>query len=221
MHTVTNHLSRRPIISIDVESNGLYGQPFCVGAIELDWGGRILRQFLARCPLDEVEDGWMMENIWPKLKDVEETHESLELMERAFIEWFSMVITSRHKRNSKVKPIVLVDVGFPVDTRFLYAAFHRMSRDSRRSYGDAVKLSPYPLLDLGSILAGIGRDPDEDRRVLASWLREGAPPGEIRNGKLHHPIWDAETSALCLIKAIRMMEEGKTRVYGVGQEDRV
>lgn len=200
------HLSRRNIISVDVESNGLYGQPFCVGAVEMDWGGRVLKEFLGRCPLDEVEDEWVLKHVIPKLNDVEQTHDSLEAMEGDFVTW---LIT---KMADSPNVIVLVDAGFPVDYRFLYTAIQGASSKSGKKW-IRERYSPYPLLDLASVLAGAGLDPDESRLNLAVKLRTGLPPGELHNERLHHPVWDAETSALALVSVIRMMEDRNGAVH--------
>jgi hypothetical protein len=195
------HLSRRNIISIDVESNGLYGQPFCVGAVEMDWGGRVINQFFARCPLDEVEDDWVLEHVLPTLQSIANSHESLEEVQADFTTWLA---NSMARSNN---PIVLVDAGFPVDCNFLYEAIKSESKKSGRQW-IGKRYSPYPLLDLASVLAGAGFDPDADRAELAEPI---AGPG-LRDWK-HHPKWDAELSALCLIVAIRKMEERSVDVH--------
>jgi hypothetical protein len=196
------HLSRRNIISIDVESNGLYGQPFCVGAVEMDWGGRVISEFLAKCPLDQVEDEWVLEHVIPALEGTKETHKSWVEMQLAFVLW----MVEAMKRNTN--PIVLVDVGFPVDCKFLYdAIYYAAGRNGTMDSWIREKYSPYPLLDLASILAGAGLDPDTSRLDLAMGLRSGPPSMPLLNEKAHHPVWDAETSALCLVQVIRMLEE--------------
>jgi hypothetical protein len=199
------YLSRRNIISIDVESNGLYGQPFCVGAVEMDWGGRVIGQFLARCPLDQVEEDWVLENVIPALEGIDQTHESLGSLQRDFVTW--LVTTTARIGN----PIILVDVGFPVDCHFLYSALK--SESMERDFGDGHKwarqrYSPYPLLDLASVLAGAGFDPDQNRLELARSIA-----GKEWGGAKHNPVCDAETSALCLIKAIRKMEDANGSLH--------
>lgn len=190
------HLSRRGIISIDVESNGLYGQPFCVGAIEMDWGGRVIGKYIDRCPIDEVEDDWVKENVLPQITDIEENQPSLEALEISFRGWLARAVESHWRKGAK--PIILVDIGFPVDQSFLYGVF----KSIRHKDPDIVKeLSPYPLYDLGSILAGAGLDPDVSR---GDFSRELRPSGRMGT---HHPLTDAELSALCLVLTIRILEE--------------
>lgn len=189
------HLSRRNIISIDVESNGLYGQPFCVGAIEMDWGGRVIGEYAGRCPIDEVEDDWVKENVLPQITDIEEKNQSLEDLGGLFRGWLARAVESSWRKG--VKPIILVDVGFPADQSFLYGVFRSIRH---KSPGIVKELSPYPLYDLASILAGAGLDPDLNR---ADFSRELKPSRMAA----HHPLNDAELSALCLILTIRILEE--------------
>jgi hypothetical protein len=195
------HLSRRNIISIDVESNGLYGQPFCVGAVEMDWGGRVISQFLARCPLDQVEEEWVLENVIPALEGIERTHDSLESLQKDFVTW--LVTTAARLKN----PIFLVDVGFPVDCNFIYSALKSQSMEPGKKWVRE-RYSPYILLDLASVLAGAGFDPDENRLEMARSLA-----GDEWGGAKHNPVCDAETSGLCLIKAIRKMEEANGNLH--------
>jgi len=139
------YLSKRNIISIDVESNGLYGQPFCVGAVEMDWGGRVINEFLARCPLDQVEDEWVLEHVIPALEEVAETHGSLLKMQADFVSWLCKMMGKNESA------IVLVDTGFPVDCKFLYDAIYYASRrNGTMDMHIEEVFSPYPLLDLAS-----------------------------------------------------------------------
>ena len=197
------HLSRRNIISIDVESNGLYGQPFCVGAIEMDWGGRVIAEYIGRCPIDEVEDDWVKENVLPKICDIKEKHSNLAALEISFRGWFARTVESYERKG--MEPIILVDVGFPVDHAFLYGVFESIRHKSPEI---VESLSPYPLFDLASILAGASHDPDVNRGDFSKGMRSSERMDP------HHPLTDAELSALCLVRTIRIIEErNDERVY--------
>lgn len=194
------YLSKKTIISIDVESNGLYGQPFCVGAVEMDWGGRVTRDFLARCPLDQVEDEWVLNNVIPAIKGIDETHHSLLSMQEDFFSW----LCNAMKRNERSGVVVLVDVGFPVDCKFLYDAItYASGKDGTMNSWIREKYSPYPLIDLASVLAGAGFDPDVDREEMASLLMNF----KADTTEKHHPVFDAEMSGVCLVLATRRIEE--------------
>jgi len=180
----------RDLIVIDVESNGLYGQPFCVGAVLMDPGGRVLSSFLGRCGLDQVEDEYVLEHVIPAIKDIEETFNALADLEVAFIEWYATVLRERSVHT-------IVDVGFPVDSTFLSGL--GMRDDNHGSLWQT--LSPYPLYDLASILGGLGMDPDISREEFAE------PLIGIARGEKHNPIWDAELTGLCVIRAMRPVLE--------------
>lgn len=177
----------RDLIIIDVESNGLYGQPFCVGAVLMDQGGRILSQFLGRCGIDQVEDAWVLKHVLPAL-EINENYPNLNGLEKGFIQWFVSV-----HGEDRLTPRVIVDMGFPVDGGFLYRLGIRKDVHGERWQETA----PYPLYDLGSILAGLGIDPDIDRQEFAG------PLIGVSRGAKHNPLWDAELTGLCLIRAMR------------------
>jgi hypothetical protein len=170
----------------------------------MDWGGRVLREYVGRCPIDEVEDDWVKANVLPKIEGIEESHKDLADLEVGFRSWFARRVES-YVRNG-IKPIILVDVGFPVDHAFLYGMFHSIRRTSP---GIIELLSPYPLYDLAPILAGAGLDPDVDRARFSSELRSSAPMDP------HHPLTDATMSALCLVRTIRMLEDRHDTVHPV------
>ena len=185
------------LIVIDVESNGPYGQPFCVGAILMDHGGRVLESFLGRCSIDQVEDDYVLEHVIPALSNVPQSYDDLNALEIGFIEWYATAYRSTRVELVSAKaehPCTIVDVGFPVDCNFLYRLG---TRDD--NHGELWKtLSPYPLLDLASILVGVGVDPDVSREEFAE------PLIGVARGQKHNPVWDAEVSGLCAIRSIRM-----------------
>lgn len=184
----------RDLIIIDVESNGLYGQPFCVGAVLMDPGGRVMSTFLGRCGLDQVEDEYVLEHVIPAIEHIKETFDSLQDLEVAFIEWYATMFRDRQAHT-------IVDVGFPVDNVFLSGL--GMREDNHGKLWQT--LSPYPLYDVASILAGLGIDPDVSREEFA------APLVGVAAGRKHNPVWDAEMTGLCVIRAMRPLLEMSQR----------
>jgi hypothetical protein len=92
-------------------------------------------------------------------------------------------------------------VGFPVDCGFLRGLVTRSGE-----YDEVWdNMSPYPLFDLASILAGLGIDPDISREAFARELIG------VSKGRKHHPLWDAEVTGLCLIQAMRPCVEMSQR----------
>jgi len=176
------NLLDRDLIVVDVESNGLWGQPVAVGAVRMTSGGRIIRTFAMRCNIDEVPDEWVVNN------EIEEMLEALPKVEDPkalmgeFIGWYS----KEGSRNT------YVDTGFPVDCRFM---------DLMRLEAKWRPYSPYPLYDVSSIIVAAGDPPNVDRLEYAEELI-----GE-KSGARHDPVWDAEVSGLCAIRALRRLQE--------------
>jgi len=178
-------LLKHDLIVIDVESNGLWGQPFAVGAVCMTAGGRVLRTFRSRCNIDEVPDEWIVENeIEEKLSHFPLVEGQRELI-AGFVNWLI--------QEENLAAGVFVDVGFPVDTGFL-GLFKLLDPQWR-------KYAPYPLLEVSSIIMSAGASPRVDREEYAKELI-----GE-KTGMAHDPVWDAEVSGLCVIRALRKLQE--------------
>lgn len=169
---------------IDVESNGLYGQPFCVGAVKMNWGGRLLARMAWRCPIDEVPDEWVEKNVLPNIDHINETLSDVSELTKQFFEWYQFWLA-----DSVASVPFFVDAGFPVDYGFLYQVGKKYWQDE----------SPYPVHDICSILAALGLDPDLDRESFAAPLVGWTPSRMVKRD----PAWDAEVSGLSLIRAVR------------------
>lgn len=185
-----------PFIVIDVESNGLYGQPFCVGAVLMDPGGRVLSDFISRCHLDQVPDEIVEEKIGPALDaaGIREDVDALADLNEKFLKW--------HMQHTKVihPPQIWADVSFPVDAGFL-RQMHTpqdgtVDMDAKRGW-----TPPYPLLDVSTLIAATGTDPLVNREEYARDLIG------VRHGEKHDPRWDAELSGLCVITAQRILRD--------------
>jgi len=175
------NLLDRDLVIIDVESNGLWGQPFAVGAVRMTSGGRVIRSFGMRCNIDEVPDEWIINNeIEEMLEEFPKVDNVGDLMAE-FMGWYG----GEGDRNT------FVDAGFPVDCRFL---------DIMRTSTKWRSYSPYPLYDISSIIMAAGEPPNVDRLEYAEELI-----GEKR-GVAHDPLWDAELSGLCAIRALRKLQ---------------
>ena len=57
------------ILSIDAETNGLWGKAFAIGAVLYE-NGEEIKTFLSRCPINGNVDKWVSENVLPQLEDV-------------------------------------------------------------------------------------------------------------------------------------------------------
>lgn len=170
------------LLSIDVESNGLHGEAFAVGAVLIQADGKVLDDFLGRCPIEGEVDSWVKKNIIKPLKGVVENYDSSLKMRDAFWEWY--------RAAKEQADYVLVDNGYPVEARFLLQC---QADDLEGRYWD----HPYPLLDLSALLLAVGVKP---LAVKWQWVEDRVPQGAIR----HHPRFDAQVSALAAFKALEL-----------------
>lgn len=163
------------ILVIDVESNGLRGLPFAVGAVVMDVETeQVVETYFARCPIDvtfTAIDTFVQHNVLPAMDGVECTHKNIDDIIVSFGAWYL--------RQIHLEPAVFVDYGYPVDFHFL-----QMTR-----------LDIYPVHELATLLLAAGVNPDISREEYA----------QINGGNKHHPLFDAEVSAKCVVKAWKQL----------------
>lgn len=194
--------------SFDVESVGLYGMPFAYGWCVVDETGvehaRELRWFRDEYLDPELTgtdiyegvvqtiDGtfavskndvdWVRANVLPHLPDesaVESTHELLYLF---WEEWISC--------KDQFKPLYMVtDCPFPVETRFLHEV---MRQNTYGQVHDLMSLSPYPIIDVASVLLAHGKDP------MATYERKASEQ------PAHNPLCDARQSVRLMLEAMKL-----------------
>jgi hypothetical protein len=175
--------SKTTLLSIDVESNGLHGKAFAIGAVLINLAGEIIDEYSARSPIRGAVDPWVKDNVLPPLKNFPVTHPSAKAMRRDFWQWYK---TAKDRAN-----YVMVDNGYPVEARFMISC---QDDDIDERYWDHA----FPLLDLSSLLIQVGIKPLAVRYKLVEDLIASQP-------NLHHnPRWDAWVSALVAIKALRL-----------------
>ncbi len=155
------------ILCFDVESNGLHGEGFAVGAVVLDEDGDEVETFTARCPIDGPVNGWVAENVLPALVDMPEDCDDVHELRWSFFGWFVA-----HKAGC----VVIADCGWPVEARFLAACVDG-DREMHAWSG------PYPLHDVATLCLAAGVDPTKTR----------TDPAVV--GAKHHPLYDARCSA--------------------------
>jgi hypothetical protein len=171
------------LLSIDVESNGLHGEAFAVGAVLMRADGQVLDEFVARCPIEGEVDKWVKANVLKPMKALAQTHDTAIGMRDDFWKWY---------RAAKDKAeYVMVDNGYPVEARFLLSC---QDDNLEERYWD----HPFPLLDLSSMLLQVGLKPLSVRHQLVA---EDISGQDILQ---HNPRFDAYVSALAAIKVFKM-----------------
>ena len=175
--------SSTKLLSIDVESNGLHGAAFAVGAVLIRADGKVLDEFQGRCPIEGEADTWVQKNVLKPMQAVPENYDDAIKMREAFWAWY--------KPAKEKADYVLFDNGYPVEARFLLSL---QDDDLEGRYWD----HPYPVIDLASLLLQVGVKPLAVRYQFVSDL---LPEGENQQ---HNPRWDAFVSALATFKAWRL-----------------
>ncbi len=163
------------ILSFDVESNGLYGQGFMIGAIVTNVRG-METQFLARCPIEGPIDQWVAENVLPHVEDVPITHDSYNAMLEAFYAFYM---------TNKMSARIIAHMAFPVEAKVL--------RDMiELNLGERLWEGPFPLIDVSGVLDAQGFDPTSvDSYNKAHGL---IVPFD---GVTHHPMYDSLAAEIC------------------------
>jgi len=173
-------------VMFDVESNGLVGEGFAVGAVVAETKSCvILEKFEVRGPCEEPVQ-WVKENVLPQLDagGLNLTHYSLPSLRSAFWDWLQ-------EKKSEGLPI-WGDFGVPVEANFLLACV--ADNLEKREWH-----LPYPLHELGTLMLTAGIDPDINREEFVAEMIEG------RQVRKHHPTWDSEVAAYGVMKCFNML----------------
>ena len=177
-----NTMLRAPYYFVlDVESIGLYGDGYAAGIVVIDRGGIVQEDKRLLWGLDwehersthPEEYAWYCQNVAPHQLPV--THQFLISMRHAF--WNFWV--SWRARGA----VLVADCPFPVETNFLSACV-------KEARANNIPDSPYPLLDVGTLLLACGLSP------LGTYPRR---PDELPK---HDPLADARQSARLLIECL-------------------
>jgi hypothetical protein len=169
------------LLSFDIESNGLHGPAFAVGAVMVNSAGQVLDEFVARCPIDDSVDPWVTEHVLPALAGLPQTHATPRALRDAFWPWY--------RRAAARANYVLATNPYPVEARFLIAC---QQDDLKTRYFE----HPFPLLDLGTLYVQAGARSHEARDRLRNQVIGHEPKLE------HHPRWDAWAAALIALKLL-------------------
>lgn len=172
---MNNNLTNKKFFVFDVETNGLYGEAFAVGAVVYENGQEIAR-FSGIAEANSIDNPWVIENVLPHLGELKNFDSKLE-MRNAFWDFWK-----QHKDGA----FCFADVGSPVESNF----FRKCIEDD---LGGRQWDGPYPLHEVASVLLTKGIDPDVSRTEFTGY--EGTP---------HNPVYDSIASYKTLIKALSL-----------------
>lgn len=168
-------------IVFDVESAGLHGEGFAVGAVAIDSEGNELQAIRFACPPNAAR-GTAGGHEWCKanLPEIEVTHTAPLYVRNAFWRFW------RSWADKKAK--LVADCGWPVEARFLCACVddNLIEREWQ---------GPYPLYELASFVLANRGDPLKARERLA-----GESP-------VHDPLADARQSARLLLESLKTFHD--------------
>lgn len=168
------------IFSFDVESDGLYGEGFAVGAVVLNDKGEQIDSFSGMAEVKKVENQWVKDNVIPNLEGIPEYLSRKEMRDAFWDFWM------KYKKDS----ICIADIGAPVESAFMKQCV--MDYIENREFN-----GPYPLHEVATTLEAAGIDPDIKREEFI---------GEDEDKK-HNPCHDAKVSAKCYLKAKEILLE--------------
>lgn len=161
--------------SFDVESDGLFGKAFAVGWVIVDDKGAELEEgYLGiRTMFSKTEDAWVIKNVLPALP-APNCSSDYQMLVEFWDAW---------KKAKKDYPGVMMvtDCPFPVEAGFLL----EVVKEHRPHI--PMEESPYPIIDVASLLVGLRQDPLADYGRLESELPK------------HNPVCDARQSVRIML----------------------
>lgn len=185
---MANNLAKTPpitaqtkLLCFDLETNGLHGQAFAIGALVIDASGKVHSEFTARIPAEGKLDEWVKANVLPSIADMPLTHKNYAEMCDAFWQWY---LSAKEESD-----YVLVDNGYPVEYRFLLDC---QEADLQKRYWQ----HPFPFIELSSLVLNLGGETNK-KRIQAEIAASNGP------FRPHHPLDDARLSALIAFEAFR------------------
>ena len=177
-----SNLNNTLILSLDVESMGLYGTPFSYGYVLANLDGKVLEEryvFSSKSLSDAIElvsisdftqeaksYSWVFENVLM----VANQPNSDDNIINCFVEDYLTILD----KYNNYSIYLLADHPYPVETNFLNSVLLNINSNVDI---DIMKYSPYPLLDLANLRMSRGLEPEFER------LDNELPK--------HHPLMDA------------------------------
>ena len=173
--------TKTKLLSFDIESNGLHGDAFAIGAVVLDANGKVYDKFTGRSEIVGKIDEWVEQNVLPVITDMEITHSSYKHLRDNFWAWFV--------KAKKECDYVLVNNGYPVEYRFLLQC---QEDDLDVRFWD----HPFPILELTSLIVGAGKDVQETKIKVMSEQKDKL------KGDAHHPYYDSVIAIMAAFKVL-------------------
>ena len=164
-------MNKNIILSIDAETNGLWGKAFAIAATLHNQKGEEIKNFIGRCPIKEDVNTWVEENVIPQIQAIEITHNSYEELLKDFINFYL---------KNKSDADIIVHMGLPVEAK-LFIDAHNLG-----FLGDWD--APYPLYDISAIKQ-INTSVDEYNTTHGIIIDDCC-------GGTHNPLYDCRAATM-------------------------
>jgi len=154
------------VFSFDVETDGLWGSVFAIGAVVLNSRGEKQCEFGGKLKNFAPKNEWVQKNVMPRLNgfDFEDYNQLLLNFSKFYLKW--------HKEGV----IFVVHMGYICESLLL----REMKEKGYIGEWDA----PYPLYDVSGYLDAIGEDPTSVDKYAKKL-------GISCEGETHNPVYDA------------------------------
>lgn len=172
----------KKILSLDAETNGLWGGAFAIGAV-IYKDGKEIRTFYGRCPIEGEVNSWVEGNVLPQMVDMPETAKNYVELLKQFADFYLA-----EKENADI----IVHMGVPVEAK-VFLDMHTLG-----IIGDWD--APYPLIDIAGNLLQAGFDPTSVDQYNKD---HGITVPTPEPGGTHNPLYDSRAAALCYIDLMK------------------
>ena len=178
--------------SFDVESVGLHGRPFAVGFVVVDETGQELLEGYLACPvmLHGIKDQWLIENVISALPDCAMLPAAPYAncgSEHEMLQDFWDAWTALQQQYDGI--VMVTDCPWPVEAGFLSRC--------QQQIGFGMESSPYPVLDVMSLLHTAYDTPNDDIARL---------PAEL---PAHNPVNDARHSVRIMLEVMKEIKQDR------------
>ena len=186
------------VLSIDCETNGLYGQIFAIGAKYKDFKNGEEAIYQARVSIEDEVNSWVQENVLPHVQNIELLDKTVDddvigmekLLLSDFKRFYDMI---KNVAGSELK--VIGHMVCPVEANL----FIKM-----RKYGIMEEFEgPYPLYDVASMLFMIE---DEDPTTVDGYIERWSFKKPLGLNP-HNPLYDAKAT-LTVFKDLKIRMKG-------------
>lgn len=158
----------RVVLSVDAETDGLWGVPFAIGAVVYNLIGEEIARYVGRSNVPPTNP-WVLENVSPNLNDIQVVGDTNDLL-RDFADFYNQM-------RSQYDVTVLWHMGHVVEAYL----FRLLVEKKFVGQWDA----PYVPVEVSAYLQMAGYAPDSvDRCVEANNLQIEF------EGKTHNPLYD-------------------------------